>query len=305
MAHNHNHSHSHGHHHEAPTTFTLAFALAIGLNLAFTIIEAIYALIAHSMSLLADPGHNLGDVVGLLLSWGAMWLLAKKATDKYSYGFKRTTILAALTNALLLIIAVVGIFYESVHKLIEPTMVNEKIVIVIALIGIFINGGTALLFMKGQDDLNIKAAFMHLAYDALVSFGVVLTGIVIYFTHWHFLDPIVGILVALFILLGTWKLLRQSVDLILDAVPANINRDAIQEYLANIPYVRTVHDLHIWGLSTKETALTAHLVMPDNKINNELLAEIHHTLEHKFSIKHSTIQVESDADDECVRGECC
>lgn len=301
----HHHAHSHDHH-PSPTKFNMAFALAVGLNLAFTIIEAIYALIAHSASLLADAGHNLGDVLSLAISWGAMLLLAKKATAKYSYGFKRTTILAALINALILLTATFGIGIESINKLLNTTTVNEKIIIIVALIGIVINGGTALLFMKGQSDLNIKSSFLHLAYDALISFGVVITGIVIYFTHWNWLDPIIGLLIAIIILFGTWKLLRQSVDLILDAVPYDIDRKAVQNFLMTQTNVIAVHDLHIWGLSTRETALTVHLIVADNNLDNKQLQYIHHELENRFDIKHCTLQIEShDENNTCNRAEKC
>lgn len=308
MGHHHHHGHNHGHdhhHHQAPQSFTLAFALAVGLNLTFTLIEAVYALLANSMSLLADAGHNLADVLGLVLAWGAMWLLSKKASDKYSYGFKRTTILAAITNALILVGTTIAIAIESIHKLLEPTVVNEKIIIIVALIGIFVNGGTALLFSKGQDDLNIKAAFLHLAYDALISLGVVITGIIIYYTHWLWLDAIVGLGIAVAILTGTWSLLRQSVDLILDAVPENIDRQAVQDYLLQHPNVSAVHDLHIWGLSTQEIAMTAHLVVPNNDLSDAKMHAIHIELAKKFHIKHATLQTEQSSDADCARSEAC
>ena len=303
----HSHQQHHTTHQHIPSSFGLAFSLGIGLNLTFTLIEAIYALIAHSMSLLADAGHNLGDVLGLAISWGAIWLLAKKATDKYSYGFKRTTILAALINALLLLSATIGIVAASIHKLISPTMVNEKVVIIVALIGVFVNGGTALLFMKNQDDLNIKSAFLHLAYDALISLGVVLTGIIIYFTHWDWLDPIIGILIAIAIFLGTWQLLRQSVDLMLDAVPHGIDHQAVHQFLLAQTNITAIHDLHIWGLSTKETALTAHLIVPNNSLDDLQLQQINDTLATRFNIKHTTLQVERGHKDiTCQRtNECC
>lgn len=295
--------HHHEHHH--PQSFTMAFALAVGLNLAFTIVEAIYAITAHSMSLLADAGHNLGDVLGLVLSWGAMWLLSKKATDKYSYGFKRTTILAALINAVILLGATIAITIESVHKLVEPTAVNEKIIIIVAIIGILINGGTAILFSKGQHDLNIKSAFLHLAYDALISFGVVITGIIIYFTHLLWLDPVVGIGIAITILFGTWSLLRQSVDMILDAVPEKIDAKAVEQYLLQHDNITAIHDLHIWGLSTQEIAMTAHLIVPNNDLTDEQLRQIHQELAYKFHIKHCTLQTESDTNTVCATSNCC
>lgn len=307
MGHHHHHGHSHGHSHDhhQPQNFTVAFALAVGLNLAFTLIEAVYALLAHSMSLLADAGHNLADVLGLALAWGALWLLSKKASDKYSYGFKRTTILAALTNALILVGTTIAIAIESIHKLLEPTVVNEKIIIIVALVGIFVNGGTALLFSKGQDDLNIKAAFLHLAYDALISLGVVITGVIIYYTHWLWLDPIVGLAIAVTILLGTWSLLRQSVDLILDAVPENIDRQAVEEFLLQHPSISAVHDLHIWGLSTQEIAMTAHLVVPNSDLTDPQMHALHTELAKKFQIKHATLQTEQSLDADCARSKTC
>lgn len=288
--HDHSHSHSHGHHH-APQQFSFAFILAIVLNAAFVVIEVIYAYSANSMSLLADAGHNLGDVLGLVMAWVAMLLLAKKATERYSYGLKRTTILAAMANSLLLIAAAIIIFYESCGKIMHPQPVHEIQVMVIAAIGIFINGGTALLFAKGQDDLNIKAAFMHLAYDALISLGVVITGAAILWTGWTLLDPIVGLAIGAMILYGSWGLMRDSVNLIMDAVPHNIHRSAVENYLKNLEYVKELHHLHIWGLSTNESALTAHLVVPTG-LTDQQLHNIHDQLAQQFKIAHATIQVE-------------
>lgn len=297
MEHDHHHDdHGHGHnhnHHQAPESFNLAFALAIGLNFAFTLIEAVYAIAANSMSLLADAGHNLGDVLGLLFAWGASYLVTKGVTRKFSYGYKRTTILAAIANSLILVAASAIIAYESIFKLIHPMPVHELTIIIVALIGIFINGGTALLFMRGRnDDLNIKGAFLHLAYDALLSLGVVITGSVILFTGWLWLDPTVGIFIVVMILLGTWGLLRDSTNLILDAVPHNIDLHAVEHYLENIEGVIAVHDLHIWGLSTKDAALTCHLVIPERHLTEKDFREINHELEHHFKITHSTIQIE-------------
>jgi len=303
MGHHHSHDHSHGHSH-APQSFNLAFALAAGLNLAFTGVEAVYAILAHSMSLLADAGHNLGDVMGLLLAWGASYLLTKPATERYSYGYKRTTILAAIINALLLVATCAIITYESIAKLIEPAPVNEWMVIIVALIGIFINGGTALLFMKGQDDLNIKGAFLHLASDALVSLGVVIAGILILQTGAFWIDPVVGLLIVIIIMAGTWGLLRHSVDLILDAVPHGINRKGVKHYLEQVPGVSRIHDLHIWGLSTNEVALTAHLIVPTGNFSDELYDKINHDLHHDFKISHVTIQVER-GDGTCSQANTC
>jgi cobalt-zinc-cadmium efflux system protein len=295
------------HHSHAPQSFSRAFVIAIFLNLSFTFCQIFYAFLANSMSLMADAIHNFGDVFGLVLAFGANWLMSRPARKRYSYGFKKTTILAALTNALLLVGTSAIIAYQSCYKLFHPSFVNETIVIVVALIGIFINGGTALLFMKGaHQDLNIKSAFLHLLSDALISFGVVLSAILIYYTHILWIDALVGLLIVVIILWGTWGLLRDSVGLILDAVPRHIDQTGILSYLQKIPGVRTVHDLHIWGLSTKEIALTAHLVMPEAGLADADFAKIHRDLKSLFRIDHATIQVESGGKEfACARQEIC
>ncbi|MBY0544514.1 MAG: cation diffusion facilitator family transporter [Gammaproteobacteria bacterium] len=304
------HSHAgHGHagHSHAPANFNMAFALATGLNLLFTFIEAGYAIYAHSMSLLADAGHNLGDVIGLVFAWVASWLLTKAATERYSYGYKRTSILASIMNAFLLVAASAIIAYESVIKLFHPTIVDEKVVIIVAVIGIFINGGTALLFMRGQkDDLNIKGAYLHLAADALISIGVVIAGTIVMFTHLYWVDPLVGLAIVVTIVLGTWQLLRQSLNLLLDAVPHNVNYSGVNNYLSKLVGVSEVHDLHIWGLSTRESALTAHLVMPEATLSDEDYVKINHDLKTDFNINHVTIQVEKGSDEhQCKLQESC
>lgn len=299
--HAHGHDHEHGHQHHAITHFDKAFAIAVVLNFGFTVIEAIYALMANSMGLLADAAHNFGDVLGLLMAWGASWMLRRSSTERYSYGYKKLTILAALGNALLLILASALIIYEAIAKLLHPGDVQEIIVIIVALVGILINGGTALMFMKGSEsDLNIKAAYLHLAYDALISVGVVLSGVIIFYTGWVLLDPIVGMLIVAAILVGTWSLLRNSVDLILGAVPHNVNQQGVREYLEKIPNVVAVHDLHIWGLSTQENALTAHLVMPNGALLDADFERINHDLLHHYKIGHVTLQVEKgDVENPC------
>ncbi len=310
--HGHDHGHSHGmghshdHSHNIPESFNLAFGLAITLNFLFTLIEAGYAIFAHSMSLLADAGHNLGDVLGLILAWIATWLLTKAASERYSYGYKRTTILAAVINALVLVATSAIIAYESIIKLISPHPVNEITIIVVATIGILINGSTAMLFIRGsKEDLNIKGAFMHLAADAGLALGVVIGGIVIYYTGWLWVDPVLGLVIVATILMGTWGLLRNSINLILDAVPHNIKVKEVEAYLAAIPGVETVHDLHIWGLSTKEAALTVHLNMPGKTLTSEDYHNINHELRHHYKIHHATIQVEHDDDHPCPKVEKC
>ena len=324
MAHNHAHDHDHDHHHthdkhnhshaghghghsHAPTNFNRAFAIATLLNFAFVVIEAVYAVLANSMSLLADAGHNLADVLGLLMAWGASWLLKREASEKYSYGYKKTTILSALANALLLVATSAIIVYESINKLIYPVEINEMIVIVVAFIGIIINGGTALLFMRGsEEDLNIKGAYLHLAYDALISIGVVIAGALVLWTKWIWLDPIVGIVIVAVILTGTWGLLRHSVELILGAVPHGIDLNGVRTYLSSIRGVEAVHDLHIWGLSTQETALTVHLVLPERVLSDADYAEITHILHHDYKIQHVTIQAEKgQADSLCSLVDTC
>jgi cobalt-zinc-cadmium efflux system protein len=256
-----------------------AFGLAVLLNSGFIIFEIIYALAANSMSLLADAGHNFGDVLGLIFAWSTNLLLAKSATERFSYGFKKTTILAALMNALILVGASAILVVEAIRKLIHTQAVHEPTIIVVAFIGILINGGTALLFLSGRDeDLNVKGAFLHLAYDALLALGVVLTGIFIWYTKWYWLDPAVSLLIVLAIITSTWGLLRNSVNLIMDAVPPNIDQKGVKEYLTQLAGVSKVHDLHIWALSTHEVALTAHLVMPAVALHDADYERINHDL---------------------------
>lgn len=302
MSHDHHHGHSH-----APQSFNKAFGIAIALNLGFTVCQVFYAFLANSMSLMADAAHNFGDVLGLILAWGASWLLSLPARNRYSYGYKRTTILAALSNALILVATSALITYESIYKLMHLSQVNELIIIVVALIGILINGGTAMLFMKGaHDDLNIKGAFIHLLGDALISMGVVISAIAIYYTGWVWLDPFMGLCIVGIILVGTWGLLRDSVRLILDAVPHHIDLHGIRAYLQQWPGVTAVHDLHIWGLSTKEIALTAHLVMPEHKLSDADYKKINDTLKTHFRVDHATLQVETGSiEHPCVSCETC
>jgi cobalt-zinc-cadmium efflux system protein len=303
MAHHHDHSHSH----DSIRSFNASFAIAVSLTLIYTLVEAGFAVYADSMSLLADAVHNFGDVLGLALAWLANWLLTIPARKRYSYGFKRISIIASLANAFILVGTSAIILYESIYKLMNPGVVNEGTVIIMGIIGIFVNIGTSLLFMRGaRDDINIKGAFLHLMADGLILVGVVISAVIIHFTDLQWIDPVVGILIVVVILFGTWGLLRDSVILILDAIPKHIDHQGVRHYLQNYPGVKTVHDLHIWGLSTREVALTAHLVMPENKLSDAEYKKINEVLAHDFRINHVTLQVESGSeDDECVRGETC
>lgn len=283
----------HHHHPALAIGLNFSFALTVLLNSGFVLAEVMYAFMAHSMSLLSDAVHNFGDVLGLLMSWGASFLATKPYKQRYSYGYKKLTILAALANALLLVFTSALIVYESINKLSNPVPINEIIVMVVAFIGMLINGSTALLFMRQQQsDLNIKSAFLHLAYDALIALGVVLAGAIVYFTAWQWVDPVVGLVIVGIIAFGSWNLLRRSVELILGAVPYGIDQKAIATYLKKLPGVEAIHDLHIWGLSTQETALTAHLVMPCDRLSDQAYQQINETLADQFQIQHVTLQVE-------------
>lgn len=311
------HSHAHGHHdHHGhrqghlhgpgdSSNLGLSFLIAVSANLGFTILEAIYAFLTNSASLLADAGHNLSDVLGLLLAWGAAHLASQAASSDYSYGYRKTTILAALINATVLILAAGFIAIESFEKLINPSPISEVVVMVVAGIGIVVNAGTALLFRAGsKDDLNIKGAYLHLAYDALISVGVVISAAIILFTGWLWLDGVAGLLIVAVIVWGTWGLLRDSVNLILDAVPQHIDREEVKQYLSSISGVTQVHDLHIWAMSTNETCLTAHLVMPENTLwdSESGYGEVGDALKERFDIHHVTLQIEKDS--ECVTQDC-
>lgn len=301
------HGHGAGGHNHAPDNFNKAFAIAVTLNFAFVVLQAIYAIKAHSMSLLADASHNFGDVLGLAMAWFASWLLTRAANERYSYGYRRTSILAAMANALILMATSGIIAKESIDKLIHLHGVNEIIVIVVASIGIVINGGTALLFMRGRkNDLNIKGAYMHLAFDALISIGVVIAGFLILWTGWFWLDPVVGLLIVVMIVYGTWGLLKDSVRLLLDGVPSHIAQEEVKAYLLTVENAKEVHDLHIWGLSTKEVALTAHLVIDGDMLTSDQHRKIDDDLKHQFGIVHATIQVEKyGSGGDCHRREVC
>ncbi|AVD56533.1 MULTISPECIES: cation diffusion facilitator family transporter [Heyndrickxia] len=287
------HGHGHQHHHHEPAQYGKVFAAGIGLNILFVAVEAIYGFFSDSLSLLADAGHNLSDVLGLIIAWAAVWLGKKLPTKKRTYGYKKSSVMAALLNAIILLIAIGAIFVEAVQRFAHPEPVAGKTVMIVAVIGIVINTITALLFMSGRKtDLNIRGAFLHMAADALVSLGVVIAGAIILFTGWEWVDPVTSILIAVVIFAGTWGLLRESADLSLDAVPAGVDAGAIKTYLEQIPTVLNVHDLHIWGMSTTETILTVHIVRSQIEDNDQLLEKLEKELHDKFGIEHATIQIE-------------
>jgi cobalt-zinc-cadmium efflux system protein len=290
--HGHGHHHHHGHSH-GPANYNMAFAVGITLNLIFVATEATYGYLANSLALMADAGHNLSDVLGLVLAWGATWLAKKKPTRHFTYGLRSSSILAALANALFLLIALGGIVWEALHRLNHPEPVSGSTVIAVAAVGIVINAATAALFMSGRkSDLNIRGAYLHMAADALVSAGVVIAGVIISYTGWQALDPIVSLVVSVIILYGTWDLLRESVKLAIAAVPTGIDPHAVSDFLGSCANVKAVHDLHIWGMSTTETALTVHLVMPTGHPGDEFLIQISDELQKRFQIGHTTIQIE-------------
>jgi cobalt-zinc-cadmium efflux system protein len=289
----HRHGHSHGHHHQAPETMGRAFLIGIGLNVLFILAEVGFGLLAHSLALLADAGHNVSDVLGLFMAWGAVWLGRKKPSARFTYGLRSSSILAALANAIFLLVATGGIAWESLVRLFNPQPVESGIVMAVAAIGIVINGATAMLFMSGsKNDLNIRAAFAHMAADALVSAGVVVAGLLILFTGWSWLDPAVGLAISAVIVIGTWGLLKDSLGLALHAVPPHIDPAAVRHFLIQAEGVKDVHDLHIWGMSTSDVALSAHLQMENGHPGDAFLRGLQSSLRDKFSIGHVTIQIE-------------
>jgi cobalt-zinc-cadmium efflux system protein len=293
-AHGHGHGHGHGHHHHPdPNGNGRAFVLAIGLNTLFVGIEFFYGFLANSTALMADAGHNLSDVLGLILAWGAALLTRTTPDHRYTYGLRSTSILAALLNALLLMVACGAIAWEAVQRFSAPPPVAGITVSVVAAVGVVVNGISAWLFMAGRkDDLNVRAAYLHMAADAAISLGVVISGLVIMATGWSWLDPLVSIVIVLLIVAGTWSLLRESLRMVLAAVPENVDAKEVSLFLGALPGVSEVHDLHIWAMSTTETALTAHLVMPDGYPGDRALDDIVARLKADFSIHHCTLQVE-------------
>ena len=302
--HDHRPDHDHGHgghsHVHAPKSFGPAFLIGIGLNVGFVAVEAIFGWLGNSVALLADAGHNLSDVLGLVVAWVATVLAARLPTARFTYGFRGSSILAALFNAVLLLVAVGAIAWEAILRLAHPEPSAGVIVILVALAGIVVNGATAWLFASGQrGDINIRGAFLHMLGDAAVSAAVAIAGVIILFTGWQWLDPIASLLVCVVIVWTTWSLLRDSVFMSLDAVPEGVDPKAVRAFLEARPGVDGLHDLHIWPMSTTEIALTAHLVMSGGHPGDAFLRELCEELEHRFGISHATVQIEVDKANAC------
>jgi cobalt-zinc-cadmium efflux system protein len=301
MGHRNEHRHSHSHEHHHSETDGRAFLVGVVLNSAIVVVEAIYGVVAHSMALLADAGHNLGDVLGLVLAGGATFLAQRRPTKRRTYGYRRLTLLSALANAIFLLVATGAIAWESIRRLSAPEAVATGPVIVVASIAVVVNAASALLFLRqSHRDLNVRAAFLHLSGDAGIALAVIVASVVMARTGWLLVDPILSLVVAGLILISTWTLLRRSMNLVLDAVPEAIDIDEVRGYLAALPHVREVHDLHVWAMSTTETALTAHLVMPGNVCEPAFLWGVCGELHDRFGIEHSTLQVDpEDAPEPC------
>ena len=296
--HSHGHAHSHGHggHSHGPLTFDRAFAIGISLNIAFVIVEFGLGFVAHSVALMADAGHNLSDVLGLFVAWAGTTLARRQPSKRFTYGFKASTILAALLNALLLLMAMGAIVFEAVQRFGQPADVKGAIVVVVAGAGILVNGATAWLFARGQkSDINLRGAYLHMAADATVSAGVMIAGLVIWFTDAQWIDPVTSIVVAVLIFWQTWGLLKETVEMSLNAVPRGIDPDRVSAALTGLPGVSALHDLHIWPMSTTETVLTAHLVMAQ-PAGDTFLADAQKMLHDSFGIAHTTIQIERGED---------
>jgi cobalt-zinc-cadmium efflux system protein len=289
----HGHSHGPGHSH-APDHFGSAFAVAVALNTALVVVQLVYGVLANSVALIADAGHNFGDVLGLLLAWGAQALAGRLPTTRYTYGFRSASILAALLNGLILLVATGAIAWEAIRRFSDPGDVAGATVVVVAAVGIAVNGFSAWLLMAGRKgDLNVRGAFLHLLGDAAISAGVVAAGAVIALTGWHWVDPTASLIISALIVWGTWGLLSEAMRLSLAAVPDNIDPAQVHAYLRGLPAVTEVHDLHIWAMSTTETALTAHLVRPGAMLDDVFLDSVCEGLAQRFGIRHATVQVEA------------
>jgi cobalt-zinc-cadmium efflux system protein len=305
--HGHDHAHGHhGHHHHAPASFGPAFAIGAVLNIGFVIGEVAYGVLGHSVALLADAGHNLGDVLGLLVAWVASVLSRRTPSARFTYGLGSTSVLAALMNAVVLLLVTGAVALEAVTRLFSPQAPAGLIIMAVAAAGIVVNGVTAALFAQpsskrgGKGDINVRAAFQHMLADALVATGVVVAGGLILLTHWSWLDPLTSLVVSGLIVWGTWGLLRESLSMALDAVPRGIEPAEVRGFLSGLPGVQGVHDLHIWSMSTTDTALTCHLLMPAGHPSDRFLSEVCGALKDRFGIGHATLQVETDATHPCA-----
>jgi cobalt-zinc-cadmium efflux system protein len=275
----------------------MAFVIGTALNAVYVVVQLIFGISAHSLALIADAGHNLSDVLALLLAWGATYLASTPSTARRTYGLGRSSILAALVNAVLLLIVVGGITWEAIRRFSDPGEVGGRTIMIVAAIGMLINGISALLFFAGRHrDLNIRGAFLHMAADAAVSAGVVVAGLLILLTGMRWIDPLASLIINAVIVWGTWGLLRDSLAMALDVVPANVDPDAVRNYLEALEGVTAVHDLHIWPLSTTRTALTVHLEMPGTAGGDIFLQQVCERLRAEFRIEHSTIQIEQSAE---------
>ena len=296
QGHSHEHGHAHGHAHVIPADgISLRMGIAVALNLVFVIVEGGFGFISNSVALIADAGHNLSDVLGLVCAWGALLLGRRPPGAKFTYGLGRSSVLAALANAVLLLLACGAIAWEAASRLGSPPAVAGRTVMLVAAVGIALNGISAWMLHAGSHgDLNRRSAYLHMLSDAVVSAGVVLSGLLIVWSGWSLIDPIVSLVIVAVILVSTWRLLRDSLTLSLDGVPASVNSSAVMSYLADQRGVTDVHDLHIWALSTTSVALTAHLVVPDRGAEDALLDSLTPTLKQRFHIHHATLQIERD-----------
>jgi cobalt-zinc-cadmium efflux system protein len=294
------HDHHHAGHNHASKDFSATFAIAAALNIGLVALQVVFGLLGHSMALLADAGHNAGDALGLLFAWGAHVLAKRTPTPRYTYGFRSASILASLLNAVILLIATGAIAVEAVRRFLEPAPVQGLTVIAVAAIAIVLNGVAALLLMAGKHDLNVRGAFLHMIADAGVSFGVVIAGVLIYFTGWNWIDPVTSLVISGVIVWGTWGLLRESASLSLNAMPAEIHPNKVRGYLEGLPGVERIHDLHVWAMSTTETALTCHLVIPRGHPGDAFIEGVCHELHDRFRIEHPTLQIELGDAGECA-----
>ena len=294
-SHDHHHGHKDHHHHNVPRPGAMrAFALGIVFNSVFVVVEWTYGVMAGSLALIADATHNFGDVLGLALAWGAAALARRPPSARFTYGLGGSTILAALANAMLLLMAIGGIAWEAIHRFHSQVVVDEATIIWVALLGVAINTATAWLFMADRKkDLNMRGAYLHMAADTGVSLGVAMAGFGMMYTGWRWLDPLVSLLIVVVIFVGTWGLLRDAMRLALQAAPQDIDPLRVRGYLAALPGVSEIHDLHIWAMSTTENAMTAHLVMPAGHPGDDFFADVGKYIEHEFNIGHVTIQIET------------